>query len=201
MCGWLVWVLLLDAATNPDLEAAQKAAARGQYQEVLPFLAEANKGTLTDAERVQSLELEAKTLAAFGRKKASVDAFRRLMGVNSDYRPPKSTSPKLRAMWKEAVELGPIGQPAAAPEAPPARLEPSLPSPRASEPPTPSLPAIAPMLTVEPAPKTPESPKLYERWWFWTAVGVVAAAGAGGAYYLMVDPHLPRSNLGSGTLP
>lgn len=42
------------------------------------------------------------------------------------------------------------------------------------------------------------APALYEKWWFWTAVGVVAVAAAGTAIYLGTrDTVLPEGTLGT----
>ena len=38
--------------------------------------------------------------------------------------------------------------------------------------------------TVSAARAEPASPAIYRRWWFWTAIGVAAAAAGGTAYYL-----------------
>ena len=53
--------------------------------------------------------------------------------------------------------------------------------------------------TVSAARAEPASPAIYRRWWFWTAIGVAAAAAGGTAYYLhdSGSQALPDRSLGT----
>ncbi len=57
------------------------------------------------------------------------------------------------------------------------------------------LTARAPDLTVRAPEPRPVSPPLYERWWFWTGIGVVAA-GAATAYMLSTRSDAPSTDYG-----
>jgi hypothetical protein len=103
---------------------------------------------------------------------------------------------------REYVELGRLSGaagPAARPSPPPVRTPPTMP--------VPAVVATEPVLVTQPpargsdpaARATPategagatgeDSPPLLTRWWFWTAVAVVAG-GAVGAYVLTAPKHL-----------
>lgn len=52
-----------------------------------------------------------------------------------------------------------------------------------------AAPAMLRLKPMAPPPGTqPESPPVYKRWWFWTAIGVVALGASAGAYLLLRDP-------------
>lgn len=61
---------------------------------------------------------------------------------------------------------------------------------------------LAPALTPPERPALPPAPPpapLYQRWYFWTAVGVALAAGAAGTVYAL-GSRVPKGTLGTGTL-
>lgn len=63
----------------------------------------------------------------------------------------------------------------APPPPPPKAEEPVRPAPRLDAPPPP--PPDNRVMATPPPPAADEGPPIYKRWWFWTAVGVVAVAG------------------------
>jgi hypothetical protein len=46
-----------------------------------------------------------------------------------------------------------------------------------------------------------KAPGLLSRWWFWTGVGVVVAAGAATAIALTIERDAPPGTFGNGKLP
>ena len=93
--------------------------------------------------------------------------------------------------------------PEAAPTSPsePAAVTPPAESAPTSPPPgnllgSPTEPAVGPppfVSTSLPADEPPPSRPLYKRWWFWTGVGVVAAAAGGASFFLLRGPGYTRS--------
>lgn len=47
----------------------------------------------------------------------------------------------------------------------------------------------------------PRSPPVTKRWWFWTGLAALAAAGGGTVYFLTRDDGLPASDLGNINFP
>jgi hypothetical protein len=93
-----------------------------------------------------------------------------------------------------------------APEAAPASpSEPAVTPPAESTPTTPppgnllgspNEPAVGPppfVSTSLPADEPPTPRPLYKRWWFWTGVGVVAAAAGGASFFLLRGPGYTKS--------
>jgi len=83
----------------------------------------------------------------------------------------------VRAVTREHAALAPVPVTAVPPPPPPA-----LPPPESAKQPT------SPTLVTKPAESTegePASSPIYTRWWFWTAIGVVAVAAGGTAYLLL----------------
>lgn len=114
----------LGASRDPDLVAAEQAFDRAEYREVLPSLARALGRPLPEAEKLRAYELMALIHAAFDEEPPAIEAFRRALGVNEAYAPAATTSPKVRALYEQARQLGPLAPPvlpslAAAPPPPP----------------------------------------------------------------------------------
>lgn len=72
-------------------------------------------------------------------------------------------------------------------------------APPPSPPPPPPEPEL---IELPPAPPPPEEPSLLGKWWFWSAVGAVVAAGVGTSVALAVtrDPGPPERELGETAL-
>jgi hypothetical protein len=114
---------------------------------------------------------------ALGHDDAAVDHFQRFLDEARD------VSPALRAEAERYVgELRARLAEAAARPAPPAPLPPAPPPPAPN-----TAPAQAPPSLVVTAPAPDNSPRrpLLGRWWFWTAVGVVAVGAAASAFFLL----------------
>jgi hypothetical protein len=122
---------------------------------------------------------------------------------------------------KKEDTTSPASQAAAPGIAPPAvALAPSAaPSPPPSEPPPSPPPEVGPAITPPPsagvihasdqpplfvsaaaAPSAPERTPVYKRWWFWTAIGAVTAAGAVTAL-LVTSAHQTSGAGPMGNLP
>lgn len=96
------------------------------------------------------------------------------------------------AKLKAAAEAPPppIAQVAPAPEPPPPALEPA-PFPKDVPPPPPLVP--------QPEPQVAQSEGgITGKWWFWTAVGVVAAGAVAGAAVAVSKPHARNTTLPAG---
>ena len=52
-----------------------------------------------------------------------------------------------------------------------------------------------------PVPEASASPPLYKRWWFWTGLGVAAAAGTGSWLLLRGDGYTKRGSIGTLGVP
>jgi hypothetical protein len=105
----------------------------------------------------------------------------------------ESVLAEIDAALAEAAEAAPGPTPEAAAVTPP--TEPAPPPP-ASLLGSPSEPAVGPppfVSTSLPADEPPPSRPLYKRWWFWTGVGVVAAAAGGAGFFLLRGPGYTKS--------
>jgi tetratricopeptide (TPR) repeat protein len=111
----------------------------------------------------------------------------------------ESVLAEIDAALAEAPETAPAPQPEGAPVAPPTVV---------TTPPPPDLlgspgePAIGPPSFVStalpPADPEPTARPLYKRWWFWTGIGVVAAAAGGASFFLLRgDGYTKMGSLGT----
>ena len=105
----LVWLSL--GAVDPDLQAAESAYAQARYREVLPSLARALSRPLPQPEKLRAYELMAFIHAAFDDGPAAVEAFRRALGAEPEYRLQPDASPKLVGLFSQAVAAGPLAPP------------------------------------------------------------------------------------------
>lgn len=115
---------------------------------------------------------------------------------------------ELRAHAPEAATPAPAGR---APDANAAAVEATPPPPPSVLPPSvlpasapavlapPSTPVTAPALFVVEAPPPVRAP-FYEKWWFWTAIGVVAAAAVVTGFALSDDAKPYGGTLGPGVV-
>lgn len=109
-------MLLTASVADPDLQKAEQAYQQAQYREVLPALARALSRPLPKHEQLRAFELMAFIHGAFDDEPAAIEAFRRALGVDPNLRLEPNASPKLIALYSEAVRLGPLA-PAVVPAA------------------------------------------------------------------------------------
>ena len=164
----LVWLSL--GAVDPDLQAAESAYAQARYREVLPSLARALSRPLPQPEKLRAYELMAFIHAAFDDGPAAVEAFRRALGAEPEYRLQPDASPKLVGLFSQAVAAGPLAPP--------------------------PLPEKIVVMTPEPP---PPPPPVYTRWYFWTGIAVAVAAGTVAGVYA-AGSRVPHGTLGTGAL-
>ena len=108
--------------------------------------------------------------------------------------PPAATpAPAAEPPPAPAAATVPAAAPPAAPESTPAPL-PTAPPPVEPAPAVAATPAPAVDLTQAPAQPEPSRP-IYKKWWFWTAVGVVAVVGVGAGIAASRDKP-PSTSLG-----
>jgi hypothetical protein len=167
-----LWLVCVVSGAHPALEAAQKASARGDFEQVMPLVLEARAAALTDAEAALTWELEALTRAAFDDELQAVEAFRKLLALAPTFTPPENWSPKVAGLFERA------------------RLKAA------------AAPVLLPLvkervdLDVRPPPPLPVT----QRWWFWTGVGVLVAGGITGVVLAATVQTVPNGSLGSGDL-
>lgn len=194
----ILLAISLAAAPDPDLKAGEQAYRAGHFDAVVPFLERALERPLTSVEQVRAYELLALTHSAFDRAEESVDAFRRLLGVSPQWRPPPGTAPKVLERFERARQLGAIAPPTAPPRALATRPRAGQSEAQAS--PDVQQPAWVP--SAEPEPTTSaasDSDGIHRQWWFWAGVGLVAGA-AGTTAWAVTRPEVPMGTLGTGAL-
>jgi tetratricopeptide (TPR) repeat protein len=170
---WFALASYMLATIDPSLITAQTAVAEGRYQDAAPLLDEALEHPLSAEDLPVALELRALTCAAFGQQAEAVQLFRRLLGVKPGFVLSAGQSPKVAALLENARRAGPTP--------PPARL-------------VPQTTRVDGPVSAAPAP-TASAPAPWTRWWFWSAVGIVAAS-AGVATWYAATPHIPSAKLG-----
>lgn len=171
MSSLLLSLLVLHAAADVDVQAAERAYDEARYREVFPSLSRALARPLSDPDRLRAYELLGFVNAAFDEEASAVEAFRLVLGVDPAYRLEPGGSPKVISAFERARTLGPLK--AVVPER---------------------------IVEVQlPPPPPPPEPPVYKRWWFWTGAAVVVVAGAGAAAYAMAG-RVPRGSLGTGEL-
>ena len=165
----MVTALIAASPADPALVAAERAYAGHDYERVVPLASRALGHGLTLSERRRALELVALTYAAFDDSPRAIAGFEQLLHLDPTYQP-VHVSPKISGLYEEARR--------------------KVPRP------------FIPLAAVRPPPLPPpvviETP-LGRRWWFWTAVGVVVAGGAGTALALTA-PRTPHGTLPNGSL-
>jgi len=156
------------AAKSKSLRAAKRAYKNFEYDRVLPLLEKARGETDDPTELVKIHELEATVHLSQGRPADAEKAFVSLLRAEPDFELAKKASPKLREAFAAAKQQ--------------VASEPAPPRPA----PTSIDAAPATVVTPTDGPTdlkvTSEPSAFYEEWWFWTVVGAVAVAGAGGSY-------------------
>jgi hypothetical protein len=176
MMAWQLALILLQASPgNADLEAAARAYAQGNYQQVLPALHSAWRAPMSDADVRRALELEALARVAFDQPEPAIEAFQYLLAVAPQFLPEPQASPKVLAFFAEARRRGPLG---VLSRPPPQRPAWTQPPPRADE--------------------VTETP-IYKRWWFWTGAAVIAAGSGFGAWEAF-HPVVPNGSLPGRTM-
>lgn len=142
---------------------------------------------LAGPDAAQAHALAAAVHAAFGRSDAAIERFRRAVGAHPAWRPEASESPKLRALFDEALRRGPLPEVGDAPT----RVTTAPPSAERTQVTTQVTTSDAPVNRVETTP-------VYGRWWFWAAVGTVVAGGIAAAVASQSQgAPVPGGNLGS----
>jgi tetratricopeptide (TPR) repeat protein len=186
--GPLLWIVLA-AGGSAHLRAAEQAFEGARYDQVLTTVRAALAEALSPDERRRAYELLAFTHAAFNDSAEAVEAFTQLLVLDPAYVPGQKVSPKIRALFDRARAEAPK------PDVPKAEPPPERPLTLLVAPPS------APAASVElpPAPPTPPGGGLVTRWWFWTGVGAVVAAGTITAW--VVAHQEPSGTLGTGRLP
>ncbi len=162
------------AASKGELEA-RKAFAAGKYVEAKDLFADLYARTLHPV----YLRNIGRCYQKLGEATRAIDSFRdylaKAKGVTAGDRKEVQSYIKEMEDLRAAEQARAIRAPAPAPAPPPpAATPPPDPVPVT---PTPTAILIAPPLPAEPTDRD-EAP-LYKKWWFWTAVGVVAAGAAG----------------------
>jgi len=180
---WVVWipatVLLLASATAVAADDAkahyQKATAHfavGEYHEAAVEYEEAFKlkqdpAILFNAaqsfrlagDNQKALLLYNNIIKLYPSTQYAKDSKERIEKLSQATTAPPAAAP---------APVTPIPPPAPVVVAPPPAIEPATSTPGAS----------ATVVSSAPPPSAPESHPVYTRWWFWTAVGVVAAGAA-----------------------
>lgn len=178
----LLFAALLASSSQPTLRAADKSFEEGQYQRVLPLVDQVLKEDLSPKDRRRAYELQALTYAAFDDTPSAIEAFQRVLGVTPWYEPEASASPKVKGLFAEAKRRGPRLTPGVVPETRPA-----------------DVPLVQSSGSTTKVPEEKATP-LYRRWWFWTAIAVVAAGTAGAVWYAN-SAQVPRGSLGTAEIP
>jgi hypothetical protein len=172
---------ILLASADPDLVAAEKAWASGDYENVMPGLEKAVAHPLPRAELVRAYALMGHVKVAFDEVDQATLAFRRLLGVDEHFLLEPDASPKLLAVFAEARRLGPIAPPKGA------LIE--------------TLKPLTIPIEAAPPPPAPSIEQKRSLWWLWTGLAVVAAGAATTVtVWYFERPMVPAGSLGTGQL-
>lgn len=179
------------AGQTDPLVQAQRAFDALEYERVLPLLRQALAQEPSVEREVAIYSLMARVHVTYGRNRQARRAFAEVLKRTPNFELPGHTSPKVLAVLQQArsafsrrvAAQPPSEPPAPSPVAPPFRPSIAAPEPEVLKPSETALRAKE------------SSPRFYQRWWFWTAVGVAAAAGGGVAWYL-VQSGPPAHDLG-----
>ena len=160
----VVALLAIGMSDSARLERARDLYLDSRFNEALGILRGiVERHEVSAAEREDALLIAATSHIALDDHAQAKFYLRELLRGRAGYTLPKGTSPKVREVFAEV-------------QATRAPAEPKI---------TTLGPTTAPGLA---APVSVESRPLYTRWWLWTAVGVVAAAGAVTAIVLATRP-------------
>ncbi|MFC1611201.1 hypothetical protein ACFL6C_09590 [Myxococcota bacterium] len=204
LCVLMMGVSVLETpeaqARNRFLVRAKKAYDDLDYTRVIPFLKRALKAAKTDEEHVEIYFLFATMHAIYSRDEQARDAFKELLARNPDFELPPDISPKIRA----AFELAKGEMPASEEEPPPepideeqeeleaVPIDDGLPEGPSEE--DNGINATDPLMNN--LIQRRRSEPVYKKWWFWTIIGVAAAAGGSALGFALLQPDTPDHDLG-----
>jgi len=181
---------------NTSLDKAKKAYENLQYDKVTPLLKRALKAVESVNEEIEIYELFALVHATYARKDAARDAFIEVLKRAENYRLSEDVSPKIREVFAEAKNVY-DGLPEKDKKLPPPGAESTSSHQHAkndakhvattqqeqSPPPTKNANSEQEFLQPQEQISLQEEPSFYQRWWFWTGLGVVLG-GVATIYFL-----------------
>lgn len=202
-------------AASPSLAQAQQLYQDQKYKKVLPLLKKALREDPTPREQVDIYELMAMTHVVFGRTAKAREAFEQVLELNPDYEIPANASPKIRKAFRQAQKRAKKrrrpGPPNAVDESPAEPVGEDAPGAETDFDPFDTGETRSgggddgDIVDIPPPDASLESSNdedsaFYQKWWFWTAVGVgVVGLGVGAA--ILFQPSEPASDFGPYPLP
>ena len=205
------------APTSTDLlRNARIAYKELEYEQVLPLLRKALQARPTPEEQVKIFELMAYVHVLYGRNRQARNAFIRLLERNPNFELAPDISPKILQVFGHAQEeqnrrIARKQSKNNASEGKERNSEGGSPPVEELEEESPPEETIVAQqedtefsATSPPLPEVSTSldsgPPVYEQWWFWTALGVVAV-GAGISVWALSQSETPNHDYGPILLP